>query len=163
MIEQSEVPWQAIPEHALTQEYGPKERLGITWQLSEEFRMKVALAILAVAGADGEVTETELTFLLGRARQFGLSDAGIRAMHSFDYRNADLAEIASVIPPAVRKVLLYDAILVARCDGFADREREAAKRWATALGLDTALVSAIERHLDREDEVRAERLALIGP
>jgi uncharacterized membrane protein YebE (DUF533 family) len=158
--DQSDLPWEAISEHALTQEYGPKERLGLTGPLPNT---QIGLAILAVAGADGEVSDNELTFLLGRARQFGVSDEGIRTMRSFDYRSADLAAIASQVPPSVRKVVLYDAILVARCDGFADPERRAAERWATALGLDTSLVREIEQHLEREEELRAERLQLFAP
>jgi uncharacterized membrane protein YebE (DUF533 family) len=138
---------QAVNEHALIQEYGSKEAFGIE--------------VLSVAGADGELSERELTFLLGRAKQFGVSDEGIEQMARFDYRSVDVEAVAQQVPRSWAKLLLYDAILTARADGFAEQEREAARRWARALGLDEAVVETIERHLEKEDELRAERIALI--
>jgi uncharacterized membrane protein YebE (DUF533 family) len=154
----SAVDMQAINEHALTQEYGPTAAFGLTGPLPDA---QIGVAILAVAGADGQVSDTELTFLLGRAKQFGVSDEGLRQIASFDYRSVDLASVVAQVPPSVRKLLLYDAILVARADGFSEPERAAARRWAQALGLDEAIVGRIEAHLEREDELRRQRIALL--
>jgi uncharacterized membrane protein YebE (DUF533 family) len=149
---------QAVNEHALIQEYGSKEAFGIEGQVPD---LRIGMAILAVAGADGELSERELTFLLGRAKQFGVSDDGIEQMASFDYRSVNVETVAQQVPRSLARLLLYDAILTARADGFAEQEREAARRWARALELDVSVVEMIERHLEKEDQVRAERIALM--
>jgi uncharacterized membrane protein YebE (DUF533 family) len=153
---------EALEVHAITQEYGPTEALGFAGPLPPELRMQMGQAILAIAGADG-ISEKEFAFLLGRARQFGLNDEGLRAMQAVVPGAVDIAAVASQVPPSLRKVVLYDAILVARCDGFGDSERAAAQRWAAALQLDPGLVTEIEQHLEKEAAVRDARIRLLAP
>jgi uncharacterized membrane protein YebE (DUF533 family) len=154
---------EAVSEHALIREYGSKERYGIERPVSDEFHIQMGRAILAVAGADGELSAGEMTFYLGRARKLGMSADGLEIMRSFDYRSIDLGAAAALVPATLRKVLLYEAILVARVDGFAEREREAARRWAAALGLDPSLVAQVEEHVEREDGLRTARIELLTP
>jgi uncharacterized membrane protein YebE (DUF533 family) len=154
---------EAVSEHALIREYGPKQRYGIERPLSDEFHIQIGRAILAVAGADGELSDEEMTFYLGRARELGMSADGLETMLSFDYRSVDLGTAAALVPATLRKVLLYEAILVARVDGFAERERETARRWAAALGLDQSMVARIEEHIEREDGLRDARIELLTP
>ncbi|HEV8361626.1 MAG TPA: hypothetical protein VGR28_14350 [Candidatus Thermoplasmatota archaeon] len=147
----------------LTNDHMLRETFGHTVPIPPEMKLKVSQAILTVAGADGEVSPREMEYFLGLARSMGCTDAILEQLLKFDYRAAKLPDFYDAQTKPVGRHILYDAIHVARQDGFGPKEREAAFRAAKMLGLDPHLVVDIEGLLGIEDAVRAARIRLLSP
>lgn len=140
-----------------------RQTFGVTFPLTPALREKVGKAILVVAGADGALSDTEMDYFLGLARTWGASDAQLEAFQKFDYRAARLADLLDAETRPLARIILYEAVRIARSDGFAANEREAAARAAKMLGLDAHIVVDIEALLGIEDAVRAARIRLLSP
>jgi tellurite resistance protein len=152
---------ESLSTHALEREFGDLAALGFPSRLPPGTHAAMLKAIIAVAGADGEVSPKEFHYLLGRAKMFGTPDHELEEAMKFDPRSVPLGEVVKHVPPAARRNLLYESILVARSDGFAEPERRAAQRMARELGVDPAFVDAVESHLEIEDAVRRARIRLL--
>jgi hypothetical protein len=61
------------------------------------------------------------------------------------------------------RIVLLDAIRVARADTFAEKERAMAKRGAKALGIEPVWVDEMEAQLVVEDAIRDARSSLVFP
>jgi tellurite resistance protein len=119
--------------------------------------------LLAIAGADGEISAREWEFLEGLGRSLGAPDQQIDKWRKFDYKGANLDSLlqhAHVKPRG--RALLYDAIRVSRADGtYAKEEKAAAARVAKLLGVDAAVLTAIEALVEMETSVRNMRSTLL--
>lgn len=149
--------------HGLEREWGDLTAFGFPVPPPPGTHALMGKATLALAAADGTVTPTEKRFLLGRARMFGASDDELAELVNFDPRAVRLEDLVRQIPVAARRQVLYDAILVARSDGFGEKERQSAFRMAEKLSLEREYVNAIEAHLTVEDAVRRARIRLATP
>jgi tellurite resistance protein len=149
--------------YALEREFGNPSNYGFPVPVSADSMMLMAKTILAVAGADGEVSPTELNHHLGRGFMFGITPEQAQEIRDFDFRRSNVEELLRAVPSRARTVVLLEAIRIARTDGFADKERQAAVRAAQKLGIDAEFVAAVERNLDAEDRIRTERLNLLMP
>jgi hypothetical protein len=65
-----------------------KKNLGIS-EVSVEAYLNYGYALLAIAGADGEVSEAEINWLLNHQRLVGAPEEVIEKYKTFDYKNAD--------------------------------------------------------------------------
>ncbi|HVL49195.1 MAG TPA: hypothetical protein VM889_11610 [Candidatus Thermoplasmatota archaeon] len=139
-----------------------RDLYGVTGPVPVETGVKVAKAILAVAAADGDVTEAETAWLFGSFRALGAPDDAVEALLKFDPRSADLKEILDEEVAPFARLVVHDAIRVARADGLAGREREAARRAARLVGVDAEVVLAIESLLAVDDALRAARAVQLG-
>lgn len=140
-----------------------RERSGSAGPIPKELGVKIGKAILVIAGADGDLSEPELGWFLGMAYAMGAPNEVIEEYAKFDYHSASLTEFLGASTKPFARLILHDAIRVARQDGFGDRERMAAVRAAGLLGLDTSIVTAIEGFLLLEDAVRAARMRVLSP
>lgn len=113
-------------------------------------------ALLAIAGADGDVSDPELDWLteeLGSALE--VTDSMIDAWEDFEWEDADLAEIFARMNPNqisnYSKLLLYDAIRMSYADGdYSDEERESVAEAAYILKVNKETVLALEALVDLE-------------
>ena len=125
-------------------------------------------ALLAIAGADGEVSEAELNWLIDHQRMVGAPEEAIEQYKTFDYKNANLEEILPKITCDVpsfsaARTLLYHAIKMARADDdYATEEQEAIKKAAELLGVESGISLALNSLVEMEENVDTMLKALIG-
>lgn len=86
-----------------------------------EAYLNYGYALLVIAGADGDVSEAELNWLLNHQRMAGAPEEAIEKYKTFEYKNADLGNLLSKITVDVptwskSRSLLYHAIQMARAD-----------------------------------------------
>ncbi|BAZ21355.1 hypothetical protein NIES4073_22330 [Kalymmatonema gypsitolerans NIES-4073] len=70
-----------------------KKNLGIS-EIPVEAYLNYGYALLAIAGADGEVSEAELNWLLNHQRLAGAPEEAIEKYKTFEYKNADARKLA---------------------------------------------------------------------
>ncbi len=113
-------------------------------------------ALLAIAGADGDVSDPELDWLteeLGSSLK--VAESLIDAWEDFEWEDADLEEIFESMNPNqianYSKVLLYDAIRMSYADGdYSDEERESVAEAAGILKVNKETVLALEALVELE-------------
>ncbi len=143
-------------------DFGFREIRGATPPSHEDMEV-YGNVLLAIAGADGEISAREWEFLEGLARSLGATDQLIQKWRAFDYKKANLESLLKHAHVKTRRrALLYDAIRVSRADGvYAKEERAAAARAAKTLGVDPAVVAAIEGLVEMETSLRNMRSSLL--
>ncbi|MBW4429239.1 MAG: hypothetical protein KME50_33780 [Nostoc desertorum CM1-VF14] len=142
-----------------------KKNLGISSAPLEAY-LNYGYALLAIAGADGEVSEAEFNWLLNHQRMAGAPEEVIEKYKTFEYKNADLENLLSKITVDVptwskSRSLLYHAIQMARVDHYSIEEQKAVKKAAKLLKLEDDIALAIDRLIETEEAVTALRKALL--
>jgi len=148
--------------HVAEETYGPGDAYGVPpGPLPAPLFEKMGKAILSVVAADGRASEAEIQYLTGLARALGAPKSVTDSYRTFDPKTHRFEETFDATLRPMARVVLYDAIRTARVDGFAQKEREEARRGAAKLGLEPELVSRIEGLLAAEDGVRQARLSVV--
>ncbi|HSF72225.1 MAG TPA: TerB family tellurite resistance protein [Microcoleus sp.] len=143
-----------------------KKNLGIS-EIPLEAYLNYGYALLAIAGADGEVSEPELNWLLNHQRMAGAPEEVIEKYKTFDYKNADLENLLSKITVDVStwsksRSLLYHAIQMVRADeDYSPEERKAVKKAAKLLNVEDDIALALNRLVETEEAVTSLRKALL--
>ena len=125
-----------------------KKNLGIS-EAPVEAYLNYGYALLAIAGADGEVSEGEINWLLNHQRLVGAPEEVIEKYKIFDYKNADLESLLSKItvnvPTWLKSIsLLYHAIQMASADeDYSPEERKAVKKVAKLLKVEDDIALAL--------------------
>jgi tellurite resistance protein len=118
--------------------------------------------LMTIAGADGEVAGKERAALEGIARGLGTPENVINEIAKFDFKTARLDDLIDANTPA--RALLYDAMVASSADGnFSDKERQAAQRAASLLGVDSATLASIEGLVQVEIALRKARAEVLFP
>ena len=143
-----------------------KKNLGISEAPLEAY-LNYGYALLVIAGADGEVSEAELNWLLNHQRIVGAPEEAIEKYKTFEYKNADLENLLSKITVDVStwsksRTLLYHAIQMARADNnYSLEEQKAVKKAAKLLKVEDDIALALNRLVDTEEAITALRKALL--
>ncbi|BAY22221.1 hypothetical protein NIES2100_19840 [Calothrix sp. NIES-2100] len=143
-----------------------KKNLGISEAPLEAY-LNYGYALLAIAGADGVVSEAEFNWLISHQRLVGAPEEVVEKYKKFDYKNADLENLLSKITVDVdtwskSRTLLYHAIQMARADNdYSIEEQNAVKKAAKLLKVEDDIALALNRLVDTEEAVTALRKALI--
>ena len=143
-----------------------KKNLGIS-QAPFEAVLNYGYALLAIAGADGDVSEAELGWLINHQRTVGAPEEAIEAYKTFDYKNANLESLLAKISVDVStwsksRTLLYHAIQMARADqNYSLEEQQAVKKAAKLLKVEDDIALALTRLIETEEAVTALRKALL--
>ena len=101
--------------------------------------------MLAIAGADGEVSEGELNWLVNHQRLAGDPEEVIEKYKTFEYKNAHLRPLLAKVSVDVStwsksRSLLYHAIQMARADeDYSTEEQKALKKAAKLLKVEEVL------------------------
>lgn len=136
-------------------------------KLDPELQLRVAKAVMIIAGADGELSPAEWAAFVGGLRAFQMPEAMLEELARFDPHNAKLEDYLTgdfkhLAAPA--RFMLYTAIWVSRADGrYAVEERAMAARAAKIMGIDDDVLAALESHAEIEAATAAARAALIFP
>lgn len=142
-----------------------KDEYGIN-AASVEAMTNYGYVLLAIAGADEEVSEKEMEWLINHQRKFGAPEEVLALYKSFDYKNAKIEELLPSIKVDVptwsaARELIYNAIRMSSADGvYAQAERETVKKAATVLGVSDDVVLTLESLVIMEKSVVNMRKAL---
>ncbi len=126
-------------------------------RVTQDIFLNYAYALLTIAGADGDVSDNELKYLIHKVRLLGATEEVVKKITQFDWRNAKLEDLIAALSTAdvggnCARALLYDAIKVSRADGTFDiAERQAVHRTARLLGLDPNIADAINGVIELEE------------
>ena len=143
-----------------------KRRQGISSAPFEAY-VNYGYALLAIAGADGEVSEPEMNWLIDHQRMVGAPEEAIAKYKTFDYKNAKLEDLLPKIKGDIpgwsaERTLLYHAIKMAQADkDYAKEEQEAVKKAAKLLGVEDDITLALNALVEMEEKVDSMRKALI--
>ncbi|GAA2510968.1 hypothetical protein GCM10023100_03760 [Actinocorallia cavernae] len=123
-------------------------------------------ALLVIAGADGEVGEAELAWLVDHQRRMGAPEEVIDLYKEFDHRGAQLTDLLPAIRTDVdtwqaAPHLVYHAIQMCGADGvYAEAERAQVLRAARLMGVPDDIVLSLHALVDMERAVGDLRAAL---
>lgn len=147
--------------HQIRERFGDPALFGLNAPPSADFLVQAGKLVLAIAGADGQVSPQERQATIESAKFWGATNKQAEEIGSF---NPSKVKIESLVTDATRKLaamLLYDGIRIARIDGFHEKERIATQKAAKALGLDAGIVPAIESLLLVDDALHVTRARLL--
>lgn len=142
-----------------------KDEYGIS-AATVEAMTNYGYVLLAIAGADDEVSEQEMEWLVKHQSKFGAPDEVLALYKSFDYKNAKIEELLPNIKVDVptwsaSRELIYNAIRMSSADGvYAEAERETVKKAAKILGVSDDIVLTLESLVNMEKSVVNMRKAL---
>ncbi len=123
--------------------------------------------LLKIVGGDGEVSDAEWDYLLGRGRAMGIPDELLHSWTRIDHREVDLKaavqRLYEVAGSDGSYAFLYDAIKVSSADGYHESERALLLAAAETLEIPLALVQQIEALVRVEEQVRRMRVELLYP
>ena len=132
-----------------------------------EAYLNYGYALLAIVGADGEVSEPERNWLINHQQMVGAPSEVIEKCKTFDYKNAKLEDLLPKITVDVPgwsapRTLLYHAIKMTRADkDYAKAEQEAVKKAAKLLGVEDDITMALNALVEMEEKVESMLKALI--
>ncbi|MFJ7909577.1 hypothetical protein [Kitasatospora sp. NPDC096204] len=142
-----------------------RELYGLSAATREAF-LNYGKALMVIAGADGEVSEPELDWLIDHQRRMGAPEDVIELYREFDFRSADLDDLLPAIRTDVENWqaaphLVYHGIKMAGADGvYAEEERAQVLRAARLMGVPDDIVLSLHALVDMEQAVHDLRAAL---
>lgn len=153
-----------VDDIGLEEFFGPMAQYGAPpGPVPPEWKIQVGKAILTIAAADGELSDREWSKWKLLARIAGQPQSVIDELSRIDFTRERIETyLTPELRPAARGIL-HEAIKVARADGYAEAERQAARRAAAQLGLDEQFVIALEVLLDLEEALNRARARLLAP
>jgi uncharacterized tellurite resistance protein B-like protein len=148
-----------------------QRQYGVTTNESVDFDVAVSCgcALMAIAGADGELSEKELQWYLDEQEMLAV-DSGelqeyIKTLRKFDFKSANLEDLLGNIKYNFSvnfyHTMLYQAIKMSRADGvYHEKERASVAKAAEILGVEPTVVIALETVAEMEETTARLRLAL---
>ena len=144
-----------------------KRRYNLTKPIDFDVAVSYGGALMAIAGADGELAEAEFQWyveeqklLLTQPQEY------IEVLRKFDWKNADIEQLLGNIsydfPLNFRRAMLYQAIKMCRADGsYSDKEKSTVARAAEILELDRSIVVNLASLAELEEATERLRLSLL--
>ena len=142
------------------------KKYNLTTPIDFDVAVKYSGVLMAIASADGYLTEQELDWYIEEQILIGGTEEYIEAIASIDLRNSNIEDILSEIkddfPLNCSHCLLYQAIKMSRSDGvYHDKEKAAVARAAKILGVEDGVVASIEALVEMEDATDRLRRAMM--
>ncbi|NEO75626.1 TerB family tellurite resistance protein [Moorena sp. SIO4G3] len=134
-----------------------------------EVGVNYGCALLAIAGADGELAEEELQWFIDEQEMMAEDSEAVEeyveTLRKFDWKNANIEELLSGIkydfPLNFRRCMLYQAIKISRADGnYHEKEKAAVAKAAEILGVEPSVVVSLESVAEMEETADRLRIAL---
>lgn len=143
-----------------------RRRYNLTQPIDFDVAMKYGGALMAIAGADGELAEAELQWYIDE-QEILLADSTeyVEALKQFDWQSASVEELLTGIaydfPLNFRRTMLYQAIKMCRADGsYHAQEKATVAQAAEILGIERPVLVSLEALAELEDSTERLRLAL---
>ncbi|NET46021.1 TerB family tellurite resistance protein [Okeania sp. SIO2B3] len=143
-----------------------QQRYNNAQSIDFDVAVKYGGALMAIAGADGELAEAEFQWYIDEQELLMVdSQEYIEALRQFDWKNANIEELLNGIsynfPLNFRRVMLYQAIKMSRADGsYHEKEKAAVAKAAEILGIERSIVVSLESLAEMEESTERLRLAL---
>ena len=143
-----------------------QHRYNITQPIDFDVAVNYGAALMAIAGADGELAEAEFQWYIDEQELLLESpDEYIETLRKLDWTSVNLEEVLGGIsysfPLNFRRSMLYQAIKMSRADGaYHDREKAAVAKAAEILGIERSVVVSLESMAEIEEASERLRLAL---
>ncbi|MDY7005391.1 MAG: hypothetical protein SWX82_16040 [Cyanobacteriota bacterium] len=143
-----------------------EHRYNITAPIDFDVAMNYGGALMAIAGADGELAEKEFQWYIDEQELLMVDPAEyIEALRKFDWKNANIEELLNGIKYDFSinfcRTMLYQAIKMSRADGtYQEKEKAAVAKAAEFLGIERSMVVSIESLAEMEEASERLRLAL---
>jgi len=143
-----------------------KRKYNLTSPGDFEVGVKYGGALMAIAGAEGELAEAELQWFIDEQQLLMVdSEEYIQRLREFDWKNANIEELLSGIkydfPLNFRRVILYQAIKMGRADGnYHEKEKAAVAKAAEILGIEKSVLVSLESLAEMEEATDRLRLSL---
>jgi len=129
---------------------------------SAERTMRYGKALMIILGADGQISDAEMSEFMKLGKLMGATEEALAEVRNFDFRKARLEEyLEGLKDDAHARRMLFDAIMIASADGYAAEERQSAAKAAKMLGVDSAVLVAIEGAVAMELALRDMRRRLL--
>lgn len=134
-----------------------------------EVGVNCGCALLAIAGADGELAEEELQWYIDEQEMMAVDSEEVQeyveTLRKFDWKNANIEELLSGIKYEFsvnfRRSMLYQAIKMSRADGvYHEKEKAAVAKAAEILGVERSVVVSLESVAEMEETADRLRIAL---
>lgn len=126
-------------------------------------------AIKAVAACDGQLSDAERLYLVGKMTAIATPPGVVRTVLAFDEGSSSVGELLDGIqvPPDYRRGVgtwvVYEALSVAMADGeLAAGERDAVTAAAEKMGVGADTVDALTDQVRQESSVRQRRIELLN-
>ena len=135
-------------------------------EVSTDSWLNYAYALLTIAGADDELAEAEMNWILDDfAGMLNVPEDFIEEIKKFDYKAANLEEIIKKISFNVqinyKRALLYDAIKMSSADNdYSEDEKNAVRRSAEFLDVPIYLAKTLEGLVNTEKSIEATRRSI---
>ena len=142
------------------------QKYNATSPIDFEVAVNYGGALMAIAGADGDLAEAEFQWFIDEQEIILVeSEEYIETLRKFDWKNANIEELLSGIrydfSLNARRVLLYQAIKMSRADGiYHEEEKAAVARAAEVLGIERSVLVSLESLAEMEEASERLRLAL---
>ncbi len=143
-----------------------QHRYNITALVDFDVAVKYGGALMAIAGADGELAEKEFQWYVDeQALLLVDSQEYIERLRKFDWKNANIEELLNGLkydfPLNFRRTMLYQAIKMSSADGvYQEKEKAAVAKAAEILGIERSMVISLESLAAMEDASERLRLSL---
>ena len=143
-----------------------QHRYNLTQPIDFDVAVNYGAALMAIAGADGELAEAEFQWYIDEQELLVTNpDEYVETLRKLDWKAVNLEEVLSGIsysfPLNFRRSMLYQAIKMSRADGaYHDREKAAVAKAAQILGIERSVVVSLESMAELEDASERLRLAL---
>ena len=125
----------------------------------------MALALVATASGDGQLSNGERRWIVGYMTATGYPPAVIEEVSA--QSGADLAVVPELLQLGILRqsgrILVYDAIRAASVDGYGSGERTAAREAAKLLGISEQGVAELEQLVADEEALKRRRIKVLMP
>ena len=143
-----------------------QQKYGITQPVDFDVAVKYGLALMAIAGAEGELADKEFQWYIDEQEMLTANPQEyIETLRQSDWKNANIEELLSAIkydfPLNFRRTMLYQAIKM--CGGdqiYHEKEKASVAKAAEILGIERATVVSLESLVELEAASERLRLAL---
>ena len=147
-----------------------KHRYNITEPLDFKLAVDYSVILMAIAGADGELSAAEIQWYIDEQKLLVVdSEEYIEAIRNADWKNINIKEALeaflaeSQLPLNARLGILYQAIKMCRADNEYHKDEKAAiDKAAQILGVKREVVTALESTAELEETTDRLRLSLLG-
>jgi hypothetical protein len=126
-------------------------------------------AVKVVAGSNGQVSDEERLYLLGKMSAIGTPADVVQMVMDFDEQSTTCEallggiNVPAEVRPGVGAWIVYEGLSTAMADGeLADAERDGIGRIAATMGVEPRIVDALTQQCRDEASVRERRILTLN-
>jgi tellurite resistance protein len=126
-------------------------------------------AVKVVAGSNGQVSDEERLYLVGKMAAIGTPSDVVQMVMDFDEQSTTCEallggiDVPTEVRPGVGAWIVYEGLSVAMADGdLAEAERDGIRRVAETMGVGASTVEALTKQCRDEASIRERRIRTLN-